>query len=168
MFSKRNPSRVHTGKHRSHNKNGGQARPPSNRALRLIFGSQNTIVSHHVTPRYLSSRQCRFRMFSADKKSRSICSFPHVTAPDTQHGLQALRLYYNQTQSSQDPKRGISCTKVVLIRRGISSTKVALQPSAIQPGSHTRHFQCVPCTSQEIELKKHDPDNQTNIKTTAM
>ena len=120
MFSKRNPSRVHTGKHRSHNKNGGQARPPSNRALRLIFGSQNTIVSHHVTPRYLSSRQCRFRMFSADKKSRSICSFPHVTAPDTQHGLQALRLYYNQTQSSQDPKRSISCTKVVLIRRGIS------------------------------------------------
>ena len=40
-----------------------------------------------------------------------------------------LKLYYNQARSSLTAKRVISGTKVVL------------QPSALQPGPQTRHFQ---------------------------
>ena len=47
---------------------------------------------------------------------------------ETRH-FPVLKLYSHQAQSSQDPKRGISSTKVV-----------RLQPSTIQPGPQTRHF----------------------------
>ena len=60
-----------------------------------------------------------------------------------------LKLYYKQAQSSQEPKRGISSTKVALqastIQPGAetrhSQFKVVLQASTIQPGAETRHFQ---------------------------
>ena len=53
----------------------------------------------------------------------------HNPARTPNKAFPVLKLYYNQAQSSQDPKRGIS------------STKVALQSSTIQPGPQTRHFQ---------------------------
>ena len=66
-----------------------------------------------------------------------------------------LRMYYNQAQSSQEPKRGIfntKVTKVVLqastIQPGtetrafpVLKSKVVLQASTIQPGAETKHFQ---------------------------
>ena len=74
-------------------------------------------------------------MFSADKKSYNVCSSPHVTALDTQHGLHT------------------PCLKL-----GISSTKVVrLQPSTIQPGPQRRHFQYSSCTTT-----KHNPARTRN------
>ena len=54
---------------------------------------------------------------------------PAQSARTQNEAFPVLKLYHNAAQSSQDPKRGIS------------STKVVLQPSTIQPGPKTRHFQ---------------------------
>ena len=85
-----------------------------------------------------------FQYYSCTTTQHSPARTPNEAHP-------VLKLYYNPAQSSQDTKRGISSTKVVLQtkhnptsqdpKQGISSTKVVLQPSTMQPGPQTRHFQ---------------------------
>ena len=58
---------------------------------------------------------CHFQYYSCTATKHNASRTPNEAIP-------VLKLDYNQAQSSQDPKRGIS------------STKAVLQPSTIQPG----------------------------------
>ena len=131
--------------------------------IRIILA--HMLAHTHEHCRILAHAHAYSRTFS-----RMYARIPIHAGAYRNEAFPVLKLYYKQAQSSQEPKRGISSTKVVLQastiqpeaetrhfpvlelyykqaqssrepKRGISSTKVVLQASTIQPEAETRHFQ---------------------------
>ena len=89
-----------------------------------MSGRQKLWKSRVSLQRTRDKHKSRFDLQNDRGQEKNDNAAMHVRARTLNEAFPVLKLYYNPTQSSQDPKR-----------------EVVQQPGTIQPGPQTRHVQ---------------------------